>query len=58
LTYECRVATTDATAHRRFARYWMLVRPFFAHIMHATVRAVERDAYRRDLDARRRLVSR
>jgi len=57
LTYECRVATTDATSRRRFARYWLVVRPFVAHIMRATVRAIGRDAYRRDLQARRQPIA-
>ena len=56
LTYECRVATTDATARRRFRRYWMVVRPFVAHIMRAAVRAIAHDAYLRDLGARREAV--
>jgi hypothetical protein len=47
LTYECRVATTDPVARRRFARYWRLVRPFVGHIMRATLAAVRTDATRR-----------
>jgi hypothetical protein len=40
LTYECRVATTDPVARRRFARYWLLVRPFVGHIMRAAVATI------------------
>jgi hypothetical protein len=57
LTYECRVATTGPAARRRFGAYWLVVRPFVAHIMRATVKAIARDAYRRDLEARRQLVA-
>jgi hypothetical protein len=57
LTYECRVATTDPTSHRRFRRYWTVVDPFVAHIMRATVKQIGRDAYLRDLDARRQAVA-
>ncbi len=39
LSYECRTATTDPVSHRRFVRYWWLVRPFVAHIMRATIKA-------------------
>ena len=44
LSYQCRTATTDAGAHRRFVRYWWLIRPFVAHIMRATLRAIRADA--------------
>jgi hypothetical protein len=44
LTYECRTATTDIVARRKFARYWWLIRPFVAHIMRATVATIARDA--------------
>ncbi len=40
LTYECRTATTDPDARRRFARYWWLIRPFVAHIFTATLRTI------------------
>lgn len=46
LTYECRTATTDATARRKFARYWWLIRPFVRHIMRATVATIAADAAR------------
>ena len=39
LTYECRTATTDAAAQRKFAGYWRLIRPFVAHIMRALASA-------------------
>jgi hypothetical protein len=38
LTYECRTATHDAASARAFARYWVLIRGFVAHIMRATLR--------------------
>ena len=44
LTYECRTATTDSVARRRFRRYWWVVRPFVAHIMRATLRRIKTDA--------------
>lgn len=44
LTYECRTATTDSDSHRRFARYWWLIRPFVAHIFRATVRTIRDNA--------------
>ncbi len=46
LTYECRTATTDVVARRRFARYWWLIRPFVAHIMRATVATIAGNAAR------------
>jgi hypothetical protein len=46
LTYECRTATTDAIARRRFARYWWLIRPFVAHIMRATIATIAANASR------------
>lgn len=44
LTYECRTATTDPVARRRFARYWWLIRPFVAHIMRATLTTIASNA--------------
>jgi len=46
LTYECRTATTDPAARRKFARYWWLIRPFVAHIMRATVATIAANAAR------------
>jgi hypothetical protein len=46
LTYECRTATTDATARRKFGRYWWLIRPFVAHIMRATIATIAVNASR------------
>ncbi len=46
LTYECRTATTDPVARRRFVRYWWLIRPFVAHIMRATLATIEFNATR------------
>jgi hypothetical protein len=44
LSYECRTATTDLQSHRRFARYWWLIRPFVAHILRATLRQIQANA--------------
>ena len=44
LSYQCRTTTTDPGAHRRFMRYWWLIRPFVAHIMRATLNAIKTDA--------------
>ena len=44
LSYECRVATTDAVSRRKFARYWWLARPFVGHIMRATLATIGADA--------------
>ena len=44
LSYQCRTATTDPDARRRFSRYWWLIRPFVAHIMRATLSAIKTDA--------------
>lgn len=44
LSYQCRTATTDPGSHRRFMRYWWLIRPFVAHIMRATLDAIKADA--------------
>jgi hypothetical protein len=49
LTYECRTATTDLAARRKFARYWWLIRPFVAHIMRATVATIAVNASRSPL---------
>jgi hypothetical protein len=57
LTYECRVATTDPAARRRFGAYWLVIGPFVGYIMRATVKAIGRDACRRDLEARRQPVA-
>jgi hypothetical protein len=46
LSYECRVATTDERARRKFARYWWVVRPFVGHIMRATLATIRADADR------------
>jgi hypothetical protein len=44
LSYQCRTATTDPVSHRRFVRYWWLIRPFVAHVMRATLNAIKTDA--------------
>jgi hypothetical protein len=46
VTYECRTATTDPVARRRFARYWWLTRPFIAHIMRATLATIAQNTTR------------
>jgi hypothetical protein len=40
LSYVCRTATTDSLSRHKFGRYWWLIRPFVAHIMRATLRAI------------------
>jgi hypothetical protein len=54
LTSECRTATTDAEALRQFARYWWLIRPFVAHIMHAAVSTIAVNASHAKMNARTR----
>jgi hypothetical protein len=44
LTYECRTATTDEISRRKFARYWLVIRPFVRHIMRATLRTIATNA--------------
>lgn len=44
LTYECRTATTDEIARRRFAHYWFAIKPFVGHIMRATVHTIAVEA--------------
>lgn len=44
LSYQCRTMTTDPDSHRRFLRYWWLIRPFVAHIMRATLRQIKVNA--------------
>jgi len=44
LSYQCRTLTTDSVSRRQFRRYWLLTRPFVAHIMRATVDAIKTDA--------------
>lgn len=44
LSYQCRTTTTDPGARRRFMRCWWLIRPFVAHIMRATLKAIKTDA--------------
>jgi hypothetical protein len=47
LTTETRVACTDPTSARRFARYWRLIRPASAAIRRSWLTAIERRAERR-----------
>ncbi|MGD9528313.1 hypothetical protein [Pseudonocardia sp.] len=44
ISYEARTATGDPRSRRRFARYWVLVRPFVRSILRATVDTLKRDA--------------
>lgn len=44
LTYENRTATTDEAARRRFAVYWLLLRPFVRQLMRAALVAAKREA--------------
>lgn len=44
LTYDCRVATTDAASRRAFERYWGLVRPFVGHILPAALATIAEEA--------------
>lgn len=53
LSYQCRTVTTDPESRRRFLRYWWLMRPFIAHIMRATVRAIKSDAEAAEIELHR-----
>ena len=44
LSYEARTALGDPGSARRFARYWLFVRPFARHIMRAALATVAADA--------------
>ena len=44
VSYEARTALGDADSARRFARYWLIVRPFARHIMRAALATVAADA--------------
>lgn len=44
LTYEARTAGTDATAERRFGRYWRLVAPFVGYILGRVLARIKIDA--------------
>ena len=44
LTYEARTAGTDATAERRFGRYWRLVAPFVGYILGRVLARIKADA--------------
>ena len=45
---ETRVYATDAWAHRRFARYWTLIRPGSGFIRRMWLRAIQRRAGSRE----------
>jgi hypothetical protein len=47
-SYEARTATGDPESARRFARYWLLVRPFVRHIMRAALDTLRLDAERQE----------
>ena len=44
LTYESRTVTTDAGAHRRFAAYWLVLRPFVRLMLRGALVSMKRDA--------------
>ena len=44
LTYESRTVTTDAAARRRFAAYWLVLRPFVRLMMRGALVAMKRQA--------------
>jgi hypothetical protein len=46
LVFEHRTQATDALAHRRFARYWLVIRPGGAFVSRQLLRAVARRAER------------
>jgi hypothetical protein len=47
LRYEARTATTDAVARKRFRRYWRLIRPGVAIVMHRALKRIQHEAERR-----------
>lgn len=47
LRYQARVATTDRTAQASFRRYWRLIRPGVAIVMHRALRRIKAEAERR-----------
>lgn len=44
LTYESRTITTDPVAHRRFAGYWRVLRPFVALLTRSALITIAREA--------------
>jgi len=52
LSYECRTKLTDPLSRRQFVRYWWLVRPFVAHILRATLAAIDARARYHPVTAR------
>ena len=44
LTYESRTVCTDAAARRRFAAYWLLLRPFVRQMLRAALVSMKRHA--------------
>lgn len=44
LTFEARTATTDADAHSRFGRYWLVVGPFAGYVMGRALARIATDA--------------
>jgi hypothetical protein len=46
LRYEARTATTDAEAHRRFRRYWRVIRPGVALVMWRALVRIREEAER------------
>ena len=47
LRYQARAATTDRTAQASFRRYWRLIRPGVAIVMHRALRRIKAEAERR-----------
>ena len=47
LTYESRTVTTDAPARRRFAAYWLVLRPFVRLLLRGALVSMKRDAEHR-----------
>jgi len=43
-SYEARTATPDRDSHRRFRRYWRVVKPFVGHVMRATLQELREQA--------------
>jgi hypothetical protein len=47
LTYESRTVTTDAAARRRFAAYWLVLRPFVRQLLRGALVSMKRHAEHR-----------
>jgi hypothetical protein len=51
VSYEARTAVLDTASARKFAWYWLVIRPFAAHIMRAVLTTLRRDAARHEAAA-------